>query len=157
VIACGKAAAPMAAEAAEHYGPRCSGIVILPADSHVPNRPVKGFQHFPAAHPVPDERSVIAARAALSLASALTPEDLLLVLLSGGGSALMCLPADGVTLAEKQALTRQLLACGANIEEINTLRQQLSRIKGGQLARVSPAPVRWLRWRFPTFPETTLA
>ncbi len=141
MIACGKAAAPMAAEAAEHYGPRCSGIVILPADSHVPNRPVKGFQHFPAAHPVPDERSVIAARAALSLASALTPEDLLLVLLSGGGSALMCLPADGVTLAEKQALTRQLLACGANIEEINTLRQQLSRIKGGQLARVSPAPV----------------
>jgi len=141
VIACGKAAAPMAAEASKRYGFRCSGIVILPAESYDPGHTAPRFQYYPAAHPVPDERSVSAARAALRLATTLTPKDLLLVLLSGGGSALMCLPADGVSLGEKQDLTRRLLACGANIEEINTVRQQLSRVKGGQLTQASRAPV----------------
>jgi glycerate-2-kinase len=100
-----------------------------------------GFRYFPASHPVPDQRAVHAASAALGLAGELQDGDLLLVLLSGGGSALMCLPAAGVTLEEKQALSRQLLACGAPISEINCVRRHLSRIKGGRLGRAAAAPV----------------
>jgi glycerate-2-kinase len=84
---------------------------------------------------------VRAARAALDLASVLEDADLLLVLLSGGGSSLMCLPARGVLLEEKQALSRDLLACGASIQEINCVRKHLSRVKGGRLARSCAAPV----------------
>ena len=131
----------MAAAAAAHYGRDCEGIVIQPADPSGPPAAIPGFRHYRAPHPVPDARSVVAARAALDLASALAADDLLLVLLSGGGSALMSLPARGVTLAEKQALSRRLLACGASIREINCVRKQLSRIKGGRLARASQAPV----------------
>ncbi len=141
VIACGKAALPMAQAAAQHYGDDCEGIVILPDPLDLPLNDLAGFQIFPASHPVPDERSVTAARAALDLARALTRNDLLLVLLSGGGSSLMCLPARGVSLEEKQALSRQLLSCGATIQDINCVRQHLSRIKGGRLALASRAPV----------------
>jgi len=141
VIACGKAAVPMATAAAAHYGRDCEGIVIQPADPAGPPTAIPGFRHYRAPHPIPDERSVDAGCAALDLASALAADDLLLVLLSGGGSALMSLPARGVTLTEKQALSRRLLACGASIREINCVRRQLSRIKGGRLARASGAPV----------------
>ncbi|MGK2925767.1 MAG: DUF4147 domain-containing protein [Lysobacterales bacterium] len=141
VIACGKAAAGMAAEAAQHYGDRCGGIVIFPdgADSAATVPP--GFRPWPASHPYPDERSLAAARAALELAAGLGRRDLLLVLLSGGGSSLMCLPTAGVALSDKQSLTRQLLASGAAIEEINCVRKHLSGIKGGRLALASGAPV----------------
>jgi glycerate 2-kinase len=141
VIACGKAAAAMAAEAARHYGKRCQGIVIMPGQHEAVAGGMAGFRYFPASHPVPDQRSVHAASAALGLAGELQDGDLLLVLLSGGGSSLMCLPAVGVTLEEKQALSRQLLACGAPISEINCVRRHLSRIKGGRLGRASAAPV----------------
>jgi glycerate-2-kinase len=100
-----------------------------------------GFRCLPASHPVPDARSVAAARAALKLATGLAGNDLLLVLLSGGGSSLMCLPVAGVTLADKQSLSRQLLASGATIQEINCVRKHLSAVKGGRLARASAAPV----------------
>ena len=139
VIACGKAAAGMAAEAAAYYGSRCEGLVILPADQKTAGLP--GFRFLPASHPLPDARSVAAARAALKLATGLAGDDLLLVLLSGGGSSLMCLPVAGVTLADKQSLSRQLLASGATIQEINCVRKHLSAIKGGRLARASAAPV----------------
>jgi hydroxypyruvate reductase len=139
VIACGKAAAGTAAQAAAHYGNHCEGIIILPASQE--QAALSAFRRFPASHPVPDESSVAAARAALALAGGLTRADLLLVLLSGGGSSLMCLPVAGVTLADKQSLSRALLASGATIQEINCVRKHLSAIKGGRLAQASAAPV----------------
>jgi hydroxypyruvate reductase len=141
IIACGKAAGPMAAAAACHYQGGYEGLVIRPDEPAGRGDEIPGFRNCPASHPVPDERSVAAAEAALALASSLAPDDLLLVLLSGGGSALMCLPATGVSLEQKQLLTRQLLSCGATIEDINCVRKQLSRIKGGRLARACRAPV----------------
>jgi len=141
VIACGKAAWGMAADAVRQYGKRCTGLVILPDAPGAAPGPMAGMRIVPASHPVPDERSEAAARAALALASDLSENDLLLVLLSGGGSALMSLPAAGVSLAEKQVLTRRLLASGATIGEINCVRKHLSHIKGGRLAQASRAPV----------------
>jgi len=129
----------MVAEAAAHYGNRCSGLLIHPEGMSGPAAP--GFRALPASHPVPGAGSVAAAEAALDLARGLEPDDLMLVLLSGGGSALMCLPAPGLTLGGKQALSRQLLARGATIGEINCVRKHLSGIKGGRLARASAAPV----------------
>jgi hydroxypyruvate reductase len=90
---------------------------------------------------VPDAHSVTAADAALDIALALSRHDLLLVLISGGGSSLMAAPVDGVTLEQKRDLTRQLLACGATIAEMNAVRKRLSRVKGGWLAAASRAPV----------------
>jgi hydroxypyruvate reductase len=93
-------------------------------------------------HPVPDEAGARGADRIAELAAAAGPDDLVLCLISGGASALLPLPADGIALAEKQATTRQLLACGANIHEINALRKHISRIKGGQLARLAaPATI----------------
>jgi hydroxypyruvate reductase len=94
----------------------------------------EGTEWYDAGHPLPDDRSVTGARRALEMAKGAQGEDLLLVLLSGGGSALMALPADGVTLAEKQQVARTLMAKGADIHELNTVRKHLSGIKGGQLA-----------------------
>lgn len=142
LIACGKAALPMAAEAVRHYGDNLAGIVIFPGDGQsAPRAPAAGVRLYPASHPVPDQRSEYAGRAALQLASGLGEDDLLLLLLSGGGSSLMCLPADGVSLGEKQSLTRELLACGASIGEINCVRKHLSRVKGGRLAQACSAPI----------------
>jgi hydroxypyruvate reductase len=98
-----------------------------------------------AGHPVPDPGSLDAGARALALATGLGPGDHLLALVSGGGSALMCAPAPGVSLAEKQALTRSLLHCGAAISEINCVRKHLSRVKGGRLALAAfPATVQTL-------------
>lgn len=95
-----------------------------------------------AGHPIPDGRGEAAARAILELVRGAGPEALVLCLISGGGSALMPAPVAGVTLAEKQAVTRLLLEAGATISELNAVRKHLSRVKGGQLARAAhPAPV----------------
>jgi len=131
----------MAAAAAERYGAGFEGLVIEPADPGAVLESIPGFRHIGSSHPVPDERSVAAASAALQLAAGLAPDDLLLVLLSGGGSALMSLPAAGLSLEKKQSLTRQLLASGATIHEINCVRKKLSRIKGGRLALACRARV----------------
>lgn len=141
VIACGKAAAGMAAAAVRHYGDRCEGIVIFPDGPDAARSVPPGLRPLPASHPYPDAGSLAAARAALELAAGLGRRDLLLVLLSGGGSSLMCLPTAGVALSDKQSLTRQLLASGAAIEEINCVRKHLSGIKGGRLALASGAAV----------------
>jgi hydroxypyruvate reductase len=96
----------------------------------------------PSGHPVPDERGVAGARRIAQIAASAGKDDLVLCLISGGASALMPLPAAPITLAEKQAVTRLLLACGATIHEINAVRKHISEIKGGQLARLAaPAAV----------------
>lgn len=101
-----------------------------------------GFDLQPGGHPVPDGNSLLAGEKAFALASDLREDDLLLCLISGGGSALMTLPHAGISLDDLRALTSSLLACGARVDEINTLRRHLDRLKGGGLARLaSPARV----------------
>ncbi|HET6563835.1 MAG TPA: DUF4147 domain-containing protein [Xanthomonadales bacterium] len=141
VIACGKAAMAMAKAARDHYGDKATGLVIAP-DTHQQNAmTLDGFDLMFASHPVPDESSVAAAHAALEFASSLGEDDLLLVLMSGGSSALLCMPVAEVSLEDKREVTRQLLNSGATIQEINCVRKHLSRIKGGGLAAVCPAPL----------------
>jgi hydroxypyruvate reductase len=142
VVAFGKAAAGMARMAWREYGPAVSGCIIAPAGEPDPDLP--GFALFAASHPLPDERSVRAAESALAVAASLDRNDLLLALVSGGGSALMAAPVEGVSLRRKRELIRQLLACGAPIAEINCVRKHLSRVKGGRLAAASQAPVAML-------------
>lgn len=141
IIACGKAAMAMADAARAHYGDQASGLIIAP-DTHRENTvTLDGFELLFASHPVPDESSVAAAHAALECASALNEDDLLLVLMSGGSSALLCMPVAEVALEEKREVTKQLLNSAATIQEINCVRKHLSRIKGGGLAAVCPAPL----------------
>lgn len=140
VVGCGKAAAPMAAAVEEILGDRIARGVAVTKYSHV--QPTRKIRIHEAGHPVPDDAGMAGAQAVLDHVRGLDPEDLVLVLISGGGSALTPAPVEGVTLAEKQALTKALLACGADIREMNTLRKHVSRFKGGQLARAAqPARV----------------
>jgi len=138
-LAAGKGAAAMAASAERHYldglklePARLSGLATTRHGHGVPTRRIRVVE---AGHPVPDEAGLKAADATLALAREASPDDLLLVLLSGGGSANWIAPADGVTFAQKQQVNRALLRSGAPIGEINTVRKHLSRIKGGRLAR----------------------
>ena len=138
-LAAGKGAAAMAASAERHYldglklePARLSGIATTRHGHGVPTRRIRVVE---AGHPVPDEAGLKAADETLALAHTAGPDDLLLVLLSGGGSANWIAPADGVTFAQKQQVNRALLRSGAPIGEINTVRKHLSRIKGGRLAR----------------------
>ena len=145
VLGAGKAAAAMAQalEAAWPADAPLSGLVVT-RYGHVPPRPggvPQRVEVVQAAHPVPDAAAQEAARRMLELARGLGPQDLALFLVSGGGSALLTLPADGLQLADKQALTQALLASGANIAEMNCVRKHLSRIKGGRLAAAC-APAR---------------
>ncbi|KAF0107330.1 MAG: hydroxypyruvate reductase [Anaerolineaceae bacterium] len=144
-VALGKAAAPMADALAKILGGRLSaGLVITkhaPAISPFPIHHSQ-FTIIEGGHPVPDERSLEAGRRIMEMLSGLTADDLVICLISGGGSALATAPVDGVTLAELQSLTSALLACGAGIDEINTLRRHLDVLKGGGLARLArPARV----------------
>jgi len=142
VIAVGKAAAAMAAVAAARLPGAVSGLVVAPPDHHgAPHLLPDGFETIEAGHPVPNAGSLAAAERALALAHQLGPKDRLLALISGGGSALLALPATGVDLATKAAVTRALLRSGAAIGEMNIVRKHLSRIKGGRLARAA-APAR---------------
>jgi hydroxypyruvate reductase len=138
-LAAGKGAAAMAAAAERHYldelglePARLSGLATTRHGHGVPTRRIKVVE---AGHPVPDQAGLKAADETLKLAQEAGPDDLLLVLLSGGGSANWIAPANGVSLTEKQQVTRALLRSGAPIGEINTVRKHLSRIKGGRLAR----------------------
>jgi hydroxypyruvate reductase len=109
-----------------------TGLVVTRYGHAVPTRCIEVIE---AAHPVPDENSETAARRMLQVARGLSADDLVLALISGGGSALLALPAPGLTLADKQAINRALLASGATITEMNAVRKHLSAIKGGRLAR----------------------
>ncbi len=136
VLAVGKAAGPMLA-GLEDAGLRLPGFGVTRYGHGVP---LGHYELVEAGHPVPDEASVRAAEGALEFARALGPEDHLLVLVSGGGSALWCAPW-GLELEELQALNRALLASGATISEMNAVRKHLSRIKGGRLAQATRARV----------------
>ena len=142
VVAAGKAAAAMAKAVEDHWRgdpARLSGFAVTRYGHGVACRRIEVVE---AAHPVPDAAGLAAAERALAAVRGLTASDRVLVLLSGGGSALLTLPAPGVALADKQAVTRALLASGAAIDEINCVRKHLSAIKGGRLAlAAAPAPV----------------
>jgi glycerate 2-kinase len=130
VIGAGKASARMAEAVEAAWGP-CEGLVIT---RYGYGRPCQGIEIVEAAHPVPDASGEAATRRLLALVKDLGSEDLVLALISGGGSSLLCAPADGLTLADKVAVNRALLASGAPIGEMNVVRKHLSRVKGGQLA-----------------------
>ena len=139
LVGAGKATAAMAAATEAILGDHIDCGAINTKYGHA--LPLARVETFEAGHPVPDEAGVAGARRQLELLAGLDPDALVLGLFSGGGSALLPAPAEGLTLAEKQETTRLLLACGATIDEINALRKHLSAIKGGLLARVA-APAR---------------
>ncbi|WP_413877176.1 glycerate kinase type-2 family protein [Albidovulum sp.] len=130
VVGAGKASARMAEAVEAAWGP-CEGIVIT---RYGYARPCRGIEIVEAAHPVPDAAGLAATRRMLALLEGLGAGDFVLALISGGASALLVAPVGGVTLAEKQAVNAALLASGAPIQAMNTVRKHLSRVKGGQLA-----------------------
>ena len=139
VLGAGKASAAMAKAVEEHWPGPLSGLVVTRYGHAVPCRDIEIVE---AAHPVPDARGREAAGRILELARGAGPDDLVLCLISGGGSALLTLPAEGLTLEDKQAVNRALLASGADIGQMNVVRKHLSAIKGGRLAAAaSPAKV----------------
>ena len=138
VAAAGKAAASMAVAAEQHYGTRLDGIAITRYGHGLPTQRIRVVE---AGHPVPDAAGEAAAREILSTTQGLGENDLLLALLSGGGSSLLAFPIEGLGMAELRALTGKLLRSGATIQEINTVRKHLSAIQGGRLAAACRAPV----------------
>ena len=140
VVGAGKASAAMAA-ALEAAWPHVdlSGVVVTRYGHAVPTSRIEIIE---ASHPVPDDRSAEAAKRILAAVEGLTADDMVIALISGGGSALMVAPAEGMTLADKMAVNRALLTSGATISEMNAVRKHLSRIKGGRLALAAkPAKV----------------
>jgi len=138
VIGAGKAAAAMAQTVERHWQGELGGLVVTRYGHGADCRHVEVVE---AAHPVPDEAGRKAAARMLEMVQGLSEDDLVLCLISGGGSALLALPADGVTLEQKQAVNRALLRSGAPIGEMNCVRKHLSAIKGGRLA-LAAAPAR---------------
>ena len=139
VAAAGKAAASMALAVERNWSGKLEGIAVTRYRHGLPTRHIKVVE---AGHPVPDEAGERAAAEILDQAKRLGADDLLLVLISGGGSSLLSLPAPGVTMSQMKALTTQLLRSGADIREMNTVRKHLSAIAGGRLAAAaSRAPV----------------
>jgi hydroxypyruvate reductase len=140
VVGAGKAAASMAAAVESHWPADAAlqGIVITRYAHGVPTRRIRVVE---AGHPVPDEKGQEAAREILETARSLGEDDLLLVLVSGGGSSLLALPAEGVAMEDLKQVTRALLASGAPIQDMNTVRKHLSAIQGGRLAAVTRARV----------------
>src|SRR5258705_5906117 len=122
IVGAGKAAASMAAAVEAHWNGSLEGLVVT---RYGHGAPCKYIEVVEASHPVPDEAGSKAARRILEHVSGLTADELVLVLNSGGGSPLLALPADGITLADKQAVNRALLRCGAKIAEINVGGKQL--------------------------------
>jgi hydroxypyruvate reductase len=141
VLGAGKASAAMARAVEDNWpaGAPLSGLVVTRYGHGVPCRRIEIVE---ASHPVPDAAGADAARRILELAKGAGPDDLVLCLISGGGSALLALPVEGLTLADKQVVNRALLKSGAAISEMNTVRKHLSAIKGGRLAAAAhPARV----------------
>jgi hydroxypyruvate reductase len=153
VVGAGKAGAPMARAAADILGERLAGGVIVVKEGHAETKNEERrtmneigsslIAHrsslivLEAGHPIPDQRGVDGAWRMADLLARTTERDLVIALISGGGSALLTLPAPDVTLADMQALTAALLACGASINEINALRKHLDQLKGGGLSRMA--------------------
>jgi glycerate 2-kinase len=143
VLAAGKAACSMALAVERHWAEdkKLFGIALT---RYGHSLPLERIRFVEGGHPIPDDAGENAAREMLGAARALKPMDMLLALMSGGGSALLSLPVDGVTLADLRAVTRDLLKSGAAIQDINTVRKHLSQIQGGRLAAACKAPVRTL-------------
>jgi len=133
LIGTGKASAPMAQTMEDLLADRISSGVITTKGGH--RLPLKRIELIEAGHPLPDRNGLEGGHRIRSLLKNSGPEDLVLVVLSGGGSALLPLPVEGITLEEKQEATQLLLDCGADIKEMNTVRKHISQIKGGWLAR----------------------
>ncbi|MBV8076682.1 MAG: glycerate kinase [Planctomycetaceae bacterium] len=131
VIGAGKASAAMAKAFEDHWPGALTGLVVTRYGYEVPCRRIEIIQ---AAHPVPDAASLAAAGRILEFVRGLTADDLVVCLISGGGSSLLVLPQEGLTLEDKQAVNRALLKSGASITEMNCVRRHLSAIKGGRLA-----------------------
>jgi glycerate 2-kinase len=139
VVGAGKAAGSMAAAVEAHWDVPVEGVVVT---RYGHKAPCKKIEVIEASHPVPDAAGRDAARRILEKVQGLGPDDLVLCLISGGGSALLALPAPGLTLDDKQAINRALLKSGATITEMNCVRKHLSAIKGGTLAAAAaPAKV----------------
>lgn len=135
VVGAGKGSAQMCRALAELIGDwPYGGIVITKYGYAVP---VKNIAMIEAGHPIPDENGMRATEQVVRLLRQTTSEDLVINLISGGGSALLCSPVDDVSLQEKQEITRLLLRCGAPIGEINAIRKHISKVKGGRLARLA--------------------
>jgi glycerate 2-kinase len=139
VVGAGKASAAMARALEEHWSGPLEGLIVTRYGHGVPCQRIEIVE---AAHPVPDEKGLDAARRILGMVQGLTEDDLVIALISGGGSSLLSLPAPGLTLADKQEVNRALLRSGAHIGEMNCVRKHLSAIKGGRLAAAAyPAEV----------------
>ena len=139
VVGAGKAAAAMAASVEAHWRGPLEGLVVVPYGHGAPTSQIEVIE---AAHPVPDAAGAQAAEHIFAAVRGLSADDLVLSLMSGGASALLALPAPGLTLDDKRAVTRALLRSGAAIAEMNCVRKHLSAIKGGRLAAAcAPAPV----------------
>lgn len=143
MLAAGKAAASMAL-AVERHWPQEKGLHGIALTRYGHSLPLERIRWVEAGHPVPDEAGQTAAREMLNAARALKPMDMLLALVSGGGSALLSLPVDGVSIHDLRSVTRDLLKSGATIQEINTVRKHLSMIQGGRLAAACKATIRTL-------------
>lgn len=140
VVGAGKAAAAMA-QVVENTWPadaQLDGLVVTRYGHTLPTHRIRVAE---AGHPVPDDNGTQAAQEILSMVQALNADDLLLCLFSGGGSSLLSLPIEGISLQDLKEVTYQLLRCGASIQEINTVRKHLSAIQGGRLAAVCKAPL----------------
>jgi hydroxypyruvate reductase len=139
VVGAGKAAGAMALAVESHWPAQAplEGVVITRYGHGLPTRRIRMVE---AGHPVPDEHGEAAAREILELARGLGEDDLLLALVSGGGSSLLALPVEGISMADLKAVTRDLLASGAPIQDMNTVRKHLSSIQGGRLALATRAP-----------------
>src|SRR5450830_495634 len=138
VIGAGKGAAAMAKTVEQHWPGKLSGLVVT---RYGHGADCQHIEVVEAAHPVPDEAGRQAAARMLAMVNGLTKDDLVLCLISGGGSALLALPAEGITLEQKQAINKALLKSGAAIDEMNCVRKHLSAIKGGRLG-LACAPAR---------------
>jgi glycerate 2-kinase len=139
VLGAGKASVAMAQVVDANWPGDLSGLVVTPKGQLSDCGRIGVLE---AAHPVPDGSSVLAGKEVLKLCSGLTEQDLVLCLISGGGSSLLCLPGEGISLEDKQMLNVQLLKSGASISEINTVRKHISAIKGGRLAAAcAPAKI----------------
>ncbi|HLE13279.1 MAG TPA: glycerate kinase [Anaerolineales bacterium] len=142
LIGAGKAGAPMAQAVVEVLGDDIDAGMVIVKDGYLGDAPNYGpVTLVEAGHPIPDLRGIAGARRITQLLKGLSAEDLVVCLISGGGSALLLSPVEGVSLTAMQDLTAHLLSCGASIQEINTLRKHLDQVKGGQLAKLA-APAR---------------
>ena len=140
VVGAGKAAARMALALEQAWDGPLSGLVVT---RYGHGEPCRRIEVLEAGHPVPDDAGIQAARRILGMVGGLGPDDLVIALVSGGGSALLAAPAEGLTLADKRQVTGALLRSGANIAEMNCVRRHLSSVKGGKLAQACGAAMVW--------------